>query len=314
MTRRPPAGRAGRCSPPRVLLGGGGRRCRSQRDRAFGTDVPAEQVLYVQSPEVARRLALSFDVLAADVYWIRALQHFGGTPQGDRAGRRTTSCSIRCSTWRPGSTRTSTSPIASARSSCPSRSRAGPAGPTWPMKLLQKGLEASPTKWQYMQDIGFVHFWALTRLQGARPSGSSAAAGCPARPGSSSRSPPTRWRRADSAAPRGTLFQALAESGENDWMRKDAAAPPAAARRDGRAWTSCGSSSRGYRARGGARAGHVAGAGPRRLPARRSRPTRTASSSRSEPWTGDVSLGDGVDAARRCRTSRRRARRPVPRP
>ena len=49
------------------------------RDRAFGTDVPAEQVLYVQSPEVARRLALSFDALAADVYWIRALQHFGGT-------------------------------------------------------------------------------------------------------------------------------------------------------------------------------------------------------------------------------------------
>jgi hypothetical protein len=48
-----------------------------QRDRRFATDQPAEQVLYVQSPEVARRLALSYDLLAADVYWIRALQHFG---------------------------------------------------------------------------------------------------------------------------------------------------------------------------------------------------------------------------------------------
>ena len=29
-----------------------------RRDRAYGTDVPATQVLYVQSPEVARRMAL----------------------------------------------------------------------------------------------------------------------------------------------------------------------------------------------------------------------------------------------------------------
>ncbi len=76
---RPPAGRCRCCSPPRVLMAPASSARRCSAIARFGTDEPAEQVLYVQSPEVARRLALSYDVLAADVYWIRALQHFGGT-------------------------------------------------------------------------------------------------------------------------------------------------------------------------------------------------------------------------------------------
>ena len=37
-----------------------------------------ERLLYVRSGEAAKRIALAFDVLAADVYWIRAIQHYGG--------------------------------------------------------------------------------------------------------------------------------------------------------------------------------------------------------------------------------------------
>ena len=88
-------------------------------------------------------------------------------PQGDRGRSATTRCCIRCSTWPPGSTRTSTSPIASARSSCPRRSRRGPGRPDLAVKLLLKGLGAQPTKWEYMQDIGFVHFWAMQDYKGA---------------------------------------------------------------------------------------------------------------------------------------------------
>jgi hypothetical protein len=50
-----------------VVLGAGAVAMQVQRDRVFGTDRPAEQVLYLQSPEVARRVALSYDRLAADV-------------------------------------------------------------------------------------------------------------------------------------------------------------------------------------------------------------------------------------------------------
>src|SRR5262245_6886426 len=36
-------------------------------------------LLYVQSPAFMTRAALSYDALAADIYWIRAIQHYGGT-------------------------------------------------------------------------------------------------------------------------------------------------------------------------------------------------------------------------------------------
>ena len=77
-----------------------------------------EQILYVRSGRRCSGMALSFDALAADVYWIRAIQHYGGDRlAGPEGADASTSCSIRCSTSRRRSIRTSTSPIASARSS-----------------------------------------------------------------------------------------------------------------------------------------------------------------------------------------------------
>ena len=35
-------------------------------------------MLWVQSPELARRMALAFDDIAADLYWIRAVVLYGG--------------------------------------------------------------------------------------------------------------------------------------------------------------------------------------------------------------------------------------------
>ena len=52
------------------------------RDRLYAhEDRDTEQILYVQSGGALKRLTLDFDALAADVYWIRAIQHFGGDRQ-----------------------------------------------------------------------------------------------------------------------------------------------------------------------------------------------------------------------------------------
>jgi len=40
---------------------------------------PTEALLYVRSPAMMTRMALSYDMLLADIYWIRAVQHYGGT-------------------------------------------------------------------------------------------------------------------------------------------------------------------------------------------------------------------------------------------
>jgi hypothetical protein len=191
-----------------------------RRDRAFGTDVPAEQVLYVQSPAVAGRLALSFDALAADVYWIRALQHFGKArkvtaqernnellyPLLDMATGLDPHFNI---AYRFGAIFLSES------------KPQGPGRPDLAIKLLEKGMQASPEKWQYMQDAGFVHFWALRDYKGAAAWFDRA-----------SKVPGAAWflkpLAATTLAQGGQrsasrmLFTAIAQSGENDWMRKDA--------------------------------------------------------------------------------------------
>lgn len=51
----------------------------------YAEAVPAQQaVLYVTSPELVRRLAPGFEALAADVYWLRAVQLFGGAQSNQR--------------------------------------------------------------------------------------------------------------------------------------------------------------------------------------------------------------------------------------
>jgi hypothetical protein len=191
-----------------------------QRDRAFRTDKPAEQILYLQSPEVAKRLTLSYDLLAADVYWIRALQHFGGNRKQSDQERDYALLyplldmatgldpyyniayrfgAIFLSEPKPG----------------------GPGRPDLAEKLLLKGLQAQPTKWQYMQDIGFVHFWAMRDYKGAAEWFERG-----------SKLPNAAWflkpLAATTLAAGGhrqasrTLFTVLAESGESEWIRKDA--------------------------------------------------------------------------------------------
>ena len=73
-------------------------RCRSAATRRIrAREAPTERLLYTRSGTAVSRLALEFRAIASDVYWIRAIQHYGG----DRlvADRRSaTSCCIRSST------------------------------------------------------------------------------------------------------------------------------------------------------------------------------------------------------------------------
>ena len=129
------------------------------RDRIYPREeAQTRAFLYLQSPEVLRRIALSFDALAADVYWIRALQHYGGD-RLSRDGREryqllyplldlTTSLdpyftiayrfgAIFLSEGYPG----------------------GPGRPDLAVALLKKGIAAQPDNWRYYHDIAFVHYW-----------------------------------------------------------------------------------------------------------------------------------------------------------
>lgn len=137
------------------------------RDRAYPrTDPDTQRLLYVRSPEALDRIALGFDALAADVYWIRAIQHYGGDRLDRGKARRyellyplldiTTSLDPYFNiAYRFGAIFLSEAPPG------------GPGRPDHAVTLLRKGIAAQPAKWQYYHDIAFVHYWALRDPIGA---------------------------------------------------------------------------------------------------------------------------------------------------
>jgi hypothetical protein len=132
------------------------------RDRRYqNRERDTERILYVRSGAAARRLALDFDALASDTYWIRAIQHYGG----DRlfATTRTRKYELLYPLLDLTTTLDPYFTIA-YRFGAIFLSEAAPGGPGRPdlaITLLQKGLIAQPQKWQYFHDIAFVHYWHL---------------------------------------------------------------------------------------------------------------------------------------------------------
>jgi tetratricopeptide (TPR) repeat protein len=132
------------------------------RDRAYPrVDREMARMLYVRSGPAVQRLALSFDALVADVYWIRAIQHYGGDRLAPaRGGRKydllhplldlTTSLDPHFAiAYRFGAIFLG-EPYPG-----------GPGRPDLAVALLRKGIAVSPQKWEYYHDTGFVYYWRL---------------------------------------------------------------------------------------------------------------------------------------------------------
>lgn len=128
------------------------------RDRLYGEPMPARQVLYVRSPTAAKRMALSYSAVLADIYWIRALQYYGGT-------RLSTTGTKDYSLLYPLLDITTTlDPLFNIayRFGAIFLAEKYPGGagrPDLAVTLLQKGVRHRPGHWRYLQDIGFVHYW-----------------------------------------------------------------------------------------------------------------------------------------------------------
>jgi tetratricopeptide (TPR) repeat protein len=101
---------------------------------------------------------LTFDALAADIYWIRTIQHYGRDyTNRARPGRfellqplldlTTTLDRHFLIAYRFGAIFLSLSPPD------------GPGRPDQAIALLEKGLRANPNQWQLAHDLGFTHYF-----------------------------------------------------------------------------------------------------------------------------------------------------------
>jgi hypothetical protein len=136
------------------------------RDRAFAHAAVDKQVLYVSDAEVMRRAALSYDTLLADVYWIRALQHYGGERQKPPAERR---YALLYPLLDMATTLDSRFTIAYRFGAIfLAEPHPGGAGrPDLAIALLKKGVALNPNKSEYYHDIGFIYYWNLHDYQNA---------------------------------------------------------------------------------------------------------------------------------------------------
>jgi len=128
------------------------------REAWFPAPRNPERLLYLRNDKAARRVFLSFDALAADVYWIRTIQHYGR----DRKSRRETG---RFELLQPMLDLTTTLDpyfLIAYRFGAIFLAMPAPDGPGRPdqsIALLEKGLTSNPMRWQFAHDIAFIHYW-----------------------------------------------------------------------------------------------------------------------------------------------------------
>jgi len=130
----------------------------SARDRRYPRTVQDTRELYITSGDTVGRLALGFDAVLADIYWIRAVQHYG-------RDRRSRTYVDRYALLHPliDITTTLDPYFATAfQFGALFLSEPLPNGPDrldLGVALLEKGLRAEPTRWEYAQYLGFLHYW-----------------------------------------------------------------------------------------------------------------------------------------------------------
>ncbi|MCU1385092.1 MAG: hypothetical protein JWL71_3789 [Acidobacteria bacterium] len=235
MTARSPAAVVATAALVAVLLASAVE-LQAARERAFPPGDATEESLYLRSGLGLRRLTGAYNTLFADVYWIRAIQHYGGSKQRiDHPGTLP----------RPGAA--PRPPIAGdaypllypllditttldPRFNIAYRFGAVYLGEPYPrgagrpdlaIALLEKGLREQPGKWQYMEDIGFVHYWFRHDFRTAA-TWFQKAGDLPGAPWWLRSMAATTVAQGGDRQSSRAMWLAIRQSAEIDWLRQDA--------------------------------------------------------------------------------------------
>jgi hypothetical protein len=117
-----------------------------------------EEVLYVSSPKVLKRLSFGYDGLLADIYWTRTVQYFGGKHQlGARRYDLLAPLLEITTTLDP-----QLFPAYEYGANFLSAPPPGGAGdPAAAVALIKEGIAHNPQEWKLYYDLGFVYFMDL---------------------------------------------------------------------------------------------------------------------------------------------------------
>jgi hypothetical protein len=205
------------------------------RERVYPTPVVDEETLAITSGPAVRRLSLAYMGLAADLYWIRAIQYYGGTKQKLARGFPAT-LPPQALAADPAVDYPLLYPLLDLTTTLDPRFNVayrfgavflaeaypnGPGRPDLAVALLEKGLRERPDKWEYMQDIGFVHYWYRRDYRTAA-AWFDKASRVPGAPWWLKALAATTLAQGGDRQSSRQMWSAIRESAEIDWLRKDA--------------------------------------------------------------------------------------------
>lgn len=130
-------------------------------DESFGQYRATEEILYIDSGSAMKSVLVGFDSIAADLYWLRTVQYFGG--------KRLDETNKNYDLLEPLLKITvELDPEFKIAYSYGATFMAEPfpmgAGmPSKAIEIIDKGIEQHPEHWRFFLDKGFIYFWFLNR-------------------------------------------------------------------------------------------------------------------------------------------------------
>jgi hypothetical protein len=121
---------------------------------------PDPDILYFASPDAIKKMALGYEGLLADIYWMRAIQYYGRREESERRPVRYKNLAAMLditSTLDPDM-------LDVYRAGSIFLAEPDPVGagqPEQAVALLDKGIARHPAEWRLRLDKGFIYFWFL---------------------------------------------------------------------------------------------------------------------------------------------------------
>jgi tetratricopeptide (TPR) repeat protein len=122
------------------------------------TGTTLEEVLYISSPTLLKRMSLGYDGLLADIYWTRAVQYFG-----DKLTRGSEHFDLLAPLLEITTTLDPHLLVAyeyGANFLAP-KIPAGAGQPLRAIKLAEFGIRNNPNQWHLYYDLGFIYYFDL---------------------------------------------------------------------------------------------------------------------------------------------------------
>ena len=210
-----------------ALCLGSGAWLQTVRDSRYPASPIEEDSLYITSGRALKLMTAGFNPLAADLYWIRTIQYYGRTK-----------LKTRDTTAAPGPDTDYhlLYPLLDLTTTLDPRFNiayrfgsiflaetypGGPGRPDLAIALLEKGIRERPDKWEYMQDIGFVHYWWTHDFKAASD-WFNRAADVPGAPWFLRSLAATTLAEGGDRRSSRVMWEAIRESAEIDWLKNEA--------------------------------------------------------------------------------------------